>query len=105
MIGNLSPEWVAHTNNKASKNDHMLKIDEEYKEMDMEAFKKSLSETINVLKNENSHFTSTSFDNVGDVEAISIEELIKNLLSTYSESIFGHFSLLVKEMNRKLNTY
>ncbi len=62
----------------------------------MEAFKKSLSETINLLKNENSHFTSTSYDNIGQVDMIGIEDLIKNLISTYSESIFGHFSLLVK---------
>jgi hypothetical protein len=38
----------------------------------MEAFKKSLSETINLLKNENSHFTSTSFDNIGQVDMIGI---------------------------------
>lgn len=50
----------------------------------MEAFKKSLSETINLLKNENSHFTSTSFDTVGQIEMVGIEDLIKNLLSTYS---------------------
>jgi hypothetical protein len=62
----------------------------------MEAFKKSLSETINLLKNENSHFKSTSYDNIGNIEMIGIEDLIKNLLSTYSESIFGHYALLVK---------
>ena len=66
MIGNLSPEWVARTNNKASKHDRM-KGEEEPKEIDMDAFKRSLSETINLLKNEHSHFTSTSYDNIGDV--------------------------------------
>ena len=68
MIGSLSPEWVAHTNNKhLPRNDHHIRGDEIPRQIDMQAFKKSLSETINLLKNENSHFTSTSFDNIGQV--------------------------------------
>lgn len=70
MIGNLSPEWVAHTNNKATRNDHILRAEEEGRSIDMEAFKRSLSETINLLKNENSHFKSTSYDNLGDIEGV-----------------------------------
>lgn len=86
----------------------MIKVEdvhEEHKEDEMEFFKRSLSETINLLKNEGSHFTSTSFDNVGSVELVGMEQLMQSLIETYSETIFGHFSLLAKEINRKLNTY
>ena len=58
MVGALSPEWVAHTGYKGKGQEIVPQKEEEIPKDDVELWRRSLSETINLLRNEKPHFAA-----------------------------------------------
>lgn len=63
MVGALSPEWVAHTNNKIKHCEIPTKCEEELHKEELELMKKSICESISLLRNDGAQLSSLSFDN------------------------------------------
>ena len=103
-VGNLSPEWVAHTNNKG-RAEQLLKVEEVLEDTPMgeEELRKSLAEAIATLQQGNSHFASSILEGAGVAD--STMELIRKLMEAYSDSVLRHFGLLMRESNRKIDNY
>lgn len=81
MVGALSPEWVAHTGNKVKQYDIQPKNEEEISKEDVNVWKKNISETISLLRNEGSRIFE-SFSNSKTL--IGIDNLTEQLISSYS---------------------
>ena len=60
MVGALSPEWVAHTGYKGKGQEIIPQKEEEIPKDDVDLWRRSLSETINLLRNEKPHFASNT---------------------------------------------
>ena len=103
-VGNFSPQWVAHTNNKG-RPEQLLKVEEVLEESPIsdQQLKKSLADTIATLQQSNTHFTGSCLQGAGVADTSM--ELVQKLLEAYSDSILRHFGLLMRESNRKIDNY
>jgi hypothetical protein len=79
MVGAQSPEWVAHTGYKGKHCEMPVKCEEEVSREGIEVWKRSLSETINLLRHEGTHLASNPLytSNLQGLDAL-VEQLVES---------------------------